>query len=339
LILILSCVFTYTNGFQDGSSVTATSIQSRALTKIQAIILVSTFEFCGAIFGGSAVAHTIRSITNYPIGISLLPVLVSGLLGAILWNYITRILKLPSSSTHALIGGILGAVYAAGHGMKYFVWGKLGLLLDATGIWKVVVSLISSPLIGFVAGFLFYRATVFVLLIARASTKVNRLLKSMQWITTALIAFGHGANDTQKAMGVIVLALGVTASGQEISIPIWVRILTGLAMVTGIIFLVPGIVKKVGGGIYRLRPIHGFVTQSSSATVLLLNSAIGGPVSASQVIASSVMGIGTAERRKGVHWLVAKDMLLAWLFTVPLSGLLALGIHSIILNLFKWPGQ
>lgn len=331
LVFFLSLIFTYTNGFQDGSSVAAGAIASRALSRTQAIILVASFEFLGALLGGSAVSSTIQSITSWPSEPSLLPVLASGLFAAIIWNYMTKLLRVPSSSTHALVGGILGAVIAGSGGVQYMVWGTPDHLLHPTGIWKVVLSLFLSPLIGFVAGYLVLCLTVFLL--RNATTRVNRQLRGAQWLTTAVLAFAHGANDTQKAMGVLVLTLNASGLTTIHEIPLWVRIITGLAMAVGVASLAPGIVKRVGMGIYKLRPLHGFVTEFSLATVVLIGSITGGPVSASQVIASTVMGVGTAERKKGVHWLVARDMLVAWLLTIPCAGALAWSVHVF---LFKW---
>jgi PiT family inorganic phosphate transporter len=331
LVFFLSIIFTYTNGFQDGSSVAAGAIASRALSRLQTIILVAVCEFLGALFGGSAVSHTIQSITNWPLVPSLLPVLASGLFAAILWNYITKICRFPSSSTHALVGGILGAVFAGSGGLQHIVWGDPDHVLHSTGIWKVVFSLFLSPLIGFAAGYICLLGTLVVLM--GATTRANKGLKQMQILTTAVLAFAHGANDTQKAMGILVLTLnaGGYMTGDEI--PLWVRILTGAAMAVGVASLAPGIVKRVGLGIYRLRPLHGFVTEFSSAAVVLVGSITGGPVSASQVIASAVMGIGTAQRKKGVHWLVARDMLIAWVLTIPCSAVLACVLH---VGIFHW---
>lgn len=331
LVFFLSVIFTYTNGFQDGSSVAAGAIASRALTKWQSIILVATCEFLGALFGGSAVSHSIQSLTSWRHDPSLLPVLASALFAAILWNYITKVCRIPSSSTHALVGGIIGAVYAGSGGWQNIGWGTPDHVMQATGVWRVVFSLFLSPVIGFAAGYACFIAALLVLM--RASTRVNRGLKQLQIITTAVLAFAHGANDTQKAMGILVLTLnaGGYLTGDEI--PLWVRLLSGTAMAVGIASLAPGIVKRVGLGIYRLRPLHGFVTEFSSAAVVLIGSITGGPVSASQVIASTVMGIGTAQRKKGVHWLVARDMLMAWFLTIPCAGMLAYGLH---IGIFHW---
>jgi PiT family inorganic phosphate transporter len=329
LVIFLSLIYTYTNGFQDGSSVAAGAIACRAMSRLQAVVICGTCEFLGALLGGSAVSHSIANLTTWPDDPSILPILSSALFAAIAWNYLTKILKVPSSSTHALVGGVLGALFAAGgYSFKYVMWGELGAFIRPTGVYKVVVSLFASPLIGFLAGYFVLRLTVLVL--TNASNKVNAHLRWLQWLTTSLVAFGHGANDTQKAMGVIMLALSAFGSSKFADIPLWIRLISGTAMAFGIASLVPGIVKRVGGGIYKMRPLHGFVTGSSSALILLYGSSVGGPVSASQVIASTVMGVGTAERKKGVHWLIARDMLVAWVMTIPCAGLLAVLIHVLV---------
>lgn len=320
-VILLALTFTYTNGFQDGSSVAASAIGSRALNPFQAIALVCVFEFLGAIFGGSLVANSIQAVTSWPVGPSLVSILAAGLLAAVIWNYITRLLRFPSSSTHALVGGILGAVYAASGDFKYIVWGTPGNIVHATGVCKVVMALFVSPLVGFAVGYLLLGIANFCL--RNATTRVNKPIKELQWLTLAILAFGHGANDTQKAMGVIVLALQALGHTSHFEIPLWTRVATGTAMVLGVAALVPGIVRRVGTGIYKLRPIHGLATQISASLILVTASLTGGPASATQVISSAVMGVGTADRIKGVRWLVAKDMLIAWFLTIPCSAFVA----------------
>lgn len=330
LVVGLCLIFTYTNGFQDGSSVAAGAIASRAMTRLQAVALVAVCEFLGAFFGGSAVANTIGSITSWPSEPRLLPVLASSLFAAIVWNYATKLLRVPSSSTHALVGGIIGSVVTASGGWQFIVWGTPGHIIHPTGVWKVILSLFISPLLGFAGGYICFALGMFLLM--RATTRINKWLKLSQWLSVGALAFGHGSNDTQKAMGVIVLALNAAGWTHNTEIPLWVRTLVGLLMSAGIISLVPGIVRRVGR-IYRMRPFHGLATEVASAAIVLAGSATGGPVSASQIIASTVMGVGTAERRKGVHWLIARDMLVAWFLTIPCSGLLACCTYEIF---FRW---
>lgn len=319
VVIALNLAFTYTNGFQDSSSVSATAVSSRSLGKIQAIAILIVFEFLGALLGGSAVANTINSITSWPDGPSILPIVASALVGGGAWNLFTRAIKVPSSSTHALVGGILGAVCAGSGDARFVVWGYPPAGAP-TGVYKVLLSLFLSPLLGFIAGYLVQKILSIVL--ARASWKANKVLKRLHYLTIALVAFGHGANDTQKSMGIILLALSAVGLPKHSEIPMWVRILVGGAMVLGVAAMVPGIIKRVGA-IYRLRPMHSLASQLSSAATIISGSLLGGPVAASQVIASSVMGVGTADRIKGVHWIVAKDMLMAWFFTIPAAAALS----------------
>lgn len=338
LVVVLGCLFAYTNGFQDGSSVAASPIASRSLTRNQAVALTALFEFLGALFGGDRVASAISGITSYPRNSQFLGVLVCALTAAILWNFTTRIIKVPSSSTHALVGGLLGAILASSGSLKYIVFGEFNYLLHPTGVAKVITALFLSPLIGFFAGYFCLHLLQFLL--ARATAQIGVMLKRLQWIVLPLLAFGHGANDSQKVMGLVVMAL--TASGIDGhfglpaiagGIPLPVRLLVGFFLSLGIVGMAPGIVKNVGFGIYKQRPVHGFVSEFSSAVVVLTGSLTGGPVSASQVIASTVMGVGYAERKKGVHWLVAKDMLLAWFLTIPCAALLGYVLYKLVVLL------
>ena len=333
IVLVLCLVFTYTNGFQDGSSVTACGIASRAMSPLQAVYLVATFELLGALFGGSAVASTIQSITNWPEQPDLLPVLASGLISAIFWNFATRRMRIPSSSTHALVGGVVGALYAAA-GSQFIVIGRPDIF-HPTGVWKVIITLFASPVVGFLAGYVLLKVANVLLL--RATRKVNKPIKSLQWLTTAVLAFGHGSNDPQKSMGIIMLCLHSAGIEEGGSIPFYVRLATGLTIALGVIGLAPGIVKRVGSGIYRMKNLDGFVSELSSGGVVLVGSLTGGPVSASQVISSTVMGVGAANRAKGVQWLAAKELLVAWFMTIPCSAMLAYSVHGLFLrHLSRW---
>ena len=333
LVVILAVAFTYTIGFQDGSGVAASAIKARAITGRQAVVLVSIFEFTGAMLGGSAVARAIRDITSWPARPDLLPVLASSLSAAIIWNIFTRRMGVPTSSTHALVGGILGGVIAGG-GMQYISWGSPDLIYKATGVWKVLLSLFLSPFAGFLVGLLLFKFFAFIL--KSVSTKANKYLNGMEWILVPMLAFGHGANETQKAMGVIMLALCAAGLSQGEEIPLWVRTISALAVASGILSVAPLIVRRVGG-IYKQRPLHGFISQLSSASIVLFASFTGGPLSTSQVVASSIVGVGSAERIKGVHWQVAREIVRAWFLTIPAVALFAWLLYMLLfrhLNLF-----
>ena len=337
LVVCLGCLFSYTNGFQDGSSVAASPIASRSLSRNQAVVLTALFEFLGALFGGDRVASSISGITSYPRNSQFLIVLACALAAAIIWNFTTRIIRVPSSSTHALVGGLIGSIFAATSSFQYIILGDFNYLLHPTGVAKVIAALFLSPLIGFGAGYFCLHLLQFLL--SRATARISTTLKRLQWLVLPALAFGHGANDSQKVMGLVVMALMASgihcdflATGAGETIPLSVRVLVGLFLALGIVAMAPGIVKNVGFGIYKQRPMHGFVSEFSSAVVVLTGSLTGGPVSASQVIASTVMGVGYAERKKGVHWLVAKDMLLAWFLTIPSASVLGYMLYKLVVR-------
>lgn len=328
LVILLALYFVYTDGFQVGSSVPATAIGCRALNPLQAVALAATFELAGALFGGSAVADTVASITSWPARADLLPVLVAGLAAASLWNHLMRWLKQPSSSTHALFGGVLGAVFAGAAGPEYIVWGNVNSIVDCTGVCKVVLSLLLSPFLGIAMGW--FSLKLVTVLLMQASSRIVPTIKALQWVTVASLAFCHGANDSQKAMGVIVLALSAAGSSGADTIPFWVRVATGTAIALGVASMTPGIVKRVGTEIFRLRPLHGIMTQTAAASIILTASQAGGPVSTTQVIAGSVIGVGSAARLKGVHWLAAREMILGWFLTIPGAAFAAVTLYSLI---------
>jgi PiT family inorganic phosphate transporter len=213
-------------------------------------------------------------------------------------------------------------------GIKYIVWGNPDII-HPTGVWKVIITLFVSPVVGFVFGA--FVLLLLTLLFLRATMRISNLLRFLQAGGTAVLAFAHGANDPQKSMGIIMLALHAAGFHFAEGIPVYVRIAAGIAIVLGVVSLAPSIVKRVSH-IYRLRTLHGLSAEMASGAVVLFGSLTGGPVAASQVISSSVMGVGSAARRKGVHWLIAKDMLLAWFLTIPCSALLACVIHTFIVQ-------
>lgn len=329
VVILLSLIFTFTNGFQDGSSVCAAAITSRVMTPFQAIALVATCELAGAMFGGSAVAISMQEITSHPLDNTMLPVLISALVAAITWNFLTRRFGLPSSSTHALVGGIIGALYGEGGG-RFVNWGTASTLWSATGVTKVVLALMFSPIIGFAAGFAVL--VVLTLMMSRVSLRAGKYLRWLQWLATGALAFGHGSNDPQKSMGVIMLALHSVKGLEVVGIPLSVRFATGLVIGMGIVSLAPRIVQRVGARIYKLRNLHASAAETASAAVLVGGSLTGGPVSASQVISSTVIGVGSAVRPKRLHWLVVRDMMVAWCLTIPCAAMFAYSLHQLVFN-------
>ncbi len=326
-------IFDYTNGFHDASNIIATPIASRALTPIQAVAIVATFEFLGPLLAGTAVANTIGKFIDLSDVATILSVVIilCGLTGAIFWNLITWWFGIPSSSSHALVGGLAGAVIVA-VGADHVVWGFAQLAEgQVTGVTKVLMALFLSPVIGFWAGYFVHRFVFF--LMRGAKPGVNRFFKAIQMFSCAGLAFSHGANDAQKSMGIITLVLLSGGFLTEFEVPFWVVLSCAIAITLGILSGGWRIVRTIGFGIFKVRPIHAFNGQLTGATVIFTASMIGAPVSTTHVVSSSLMGIGAAERPKAVRWAKAKEIISTWIITIPGAGL-ASAITYVIINLF-----
>lgn len=329
--ILLALLFTLTNGLHDASSVVATFISCGAATPGQAVVLASLFELLGALFSGQAVANTIAGIGDLPGDLTILPVITTALLGATAWNIITWRFGLPSSSTHALVGGLIGAIWMA-HGPSHILWGWQELLSPShqlSGFAKIVVSLFVSPLIGFAAGFGFHKAGLFLLRNARFS-QANRSIKQAQWFMAALLAFGHGGNDTQKTVGLIVAVLAATqlAPGAEPSF--WVRCSAGLLMSAGMLFGGWSIMRTIGRGIYTIRPLHSLGSQVSAGGSVAVATWLGAPVSTTHVVVGSIAGVGSAEEFRMVNWRMGREILIAWLVTIPAAALAAAMMYMLL---------
>jgi len=321
IAVILVVVFDYTNGFHDASNIIATTIASRALTPVQAVIIVATFEFLGPILGGTAVANTIGKF----IDVGTLPqktamvIVLCGIIGAITWNLGTWWFGIPSSSSHALVGGLVGATLLAA-GAGYVKWGFVELTHGKIdGVAKILIGLVISPVIGFGVGWLLQK--VMMRLFAAAKPSVNTWFRRSQWVTSAFLAFSHGANDAQKSMGIITLVLVLSGQMSEFNVPFWVILTCASAITLGILSGGWRIVRTVGFGIYKVRPLHALDTQLTAAAVIYGASVLGAPVSTTHVVSSSIMGIGTADRPKAVRWGKAQEILSTWLITIPGAGL------------------
>jgi len=307
VVLIATAVlFDFLNGFHDSANVVATTISSRAMSPRNSLILAALAEAAGPFLFGVAVATTIghEIVATEAITSS---VILAGLLGAIAWNVITWILGIPSSSSHALIGGLVGAV-AMGHGFS-------AVMLP--GIRKVIIALLVSPILGLVVGYVLMKAIVWL---SRAATPhANAVFKGAQILTSLGLALSHGTNDAQKSMGIIAMALVSGGFIQTFHVPIWVIALCAGSIALGTFTGAWRIIRTLGAKFYRIRPIHGFAAQSASALVILGAALLGGPVSTTQVVSSSIIGVGSAERISKVRWGVAQDILLAWVLTIPAS--------------------
>lgn len=315
--VLVVLLFDYTNGFHDAANIVATVIASRAMTPAQAVILVATFEFLGPLLGGTAVANTIGKFVSLDglDAVLALTILLCGLVGAITWNLLTWWRGIPSSSSHALVGGLAGAVVVAVGG-DHVVWG-FGELRHGhvTGVTKVLLALVLSPLIGFWAGFLFQK--LMARLLAGARPIINRNLRQAQFLTAAGLAFSHGANDAQKSMGILTLVLLLGGFIHDFVVPFWVVLACAIAMTLGILSGGWRIVRTLGFAIYKVRPLHALDSQLTSAGIIFCASMFGAPVSTTHVVATSIMGIGAAERPKAVRWAKAGEIATTWVITIP----------------------
>lgn len=330
-VIIASFCFLLTNGLHDASSVVATFVACGAATPLQAVLWAASWELLGALVGGSAVAQTIAQLLLVPVDHHLLLILLAALLAAMLWNLITWRLGLPSSSTHALVGGLIGAVWLAS-GIEYIAWGWSNLTgsgHELTGIVKVVLSLLISPVLGFFVAFYLHRCMAFAL--RNATFAANKHLKRGQWLITGLLAYSHGSNDTQKVIALITLALAAySGTAVAAEIPLWVKASGGMVMFLGIMFGGWSIIKTLGSGIFTLRPIHSFNSQVAAGGSLLAATLAGAPVSTTHLVAGSVIGVGAADEYRMVNWQVGKEMLVAWCVTIPASASVAAATYLLI---------
>jgi len=328
--VIVVLVFDYTNGFHDAANIVATVIASRAMTPAQAVIIVGVFEFLGPLLGGTAVANTIGKfvVLDGVLPVLSLSILLCGLIGAIAWNLATWYFGIPSSSSHALVGGLIGAIVVS-VGTDHVLWGFAQLAEGhLTGIVKVLAALILSPLIGFWVGFLIHR--LLTALLMAANPAANAHLRGLQFVTAAGLAFSHGANDAQKSMGILTLVLLLGGFIQTFEVPFWVMLACATAMTLGILSGGWRIVRTLGFAIYRVRPIHALGSQLTSAAVIMAASAAGAPVSTTHVVATSIMGIGASERPRAVRWAKAKDIATTWLITIPGAAIVAIQAYALV---------
>jgi len=313
-VFALAVAFDYINGFHDTANAIATSVSTRALRPDHAILMSATANFLGALFG-TAVAKTIASgIATTPEGSAGQIIVCAALVGAITWNLITWRLGIPSSSSHALIGGLIGAVIAAS--------GTGALKMDGI-VGKVVIPLVTSPIAGVLIGF----ALMLVLLNVFRRVHPRRLndrFRRLQVVSAALMAFSHGSNDAQKTMGIMTLALiGAGILPPDAKIPLWVILLAASAISLGTAAGGWRIIKTMGQRVVKLDPVHGFAAETTAATIILTASHFGMPVSTTHVISSAIIGVGASDRLSAVRWGVAGNILVAWILTIPASGAVA----------------
>ena len=322
LIVIGALVFDFINGFHDTANAITTSVSTKALKPRHAIILAATMNFVGAMaFTGVAKTITKDIVDPFVLENGSL-VILAALISGIAWNLITWYYGIPSSSSHAIIGSIAGAAIAAsGFGV-----------LNASGFLKILQALLLSPILAFTVGFIVY--SIFKVIFKNNNlTKTNKRFRLFQVATAALQSFTHGTNDAQKAMGIITMALIANGYSDSTDIEFWVQFSCALAMGLGTSVGGWKIIKTVGGKIMKIRPVNGVAADITGASVIFGATAIGLPVSTTHVISSSILGVGSAHRLKGVKWGTAQRMLITWVITLPISATIA-AITYYILNLF-----
>ena len=323
-VVLLAVAFDYTNGFHDTANSIATSVATRALSPRSAIVMATAFNFIGA-FAGTAVAKTIGSgLVND--ATTTQAIVAAALIGAIAWNLITWQQGLPSSSSHALIGGLLGATI-------------IGVGTDALNIPgiinKVIVPMFASPVAGFTIAFAFIIAIYWIF--SRSKRKPMALrFRRLQVGSAAFMAFAHGSNDAQKTMGIITLALFSAGVIPDVTVPSWVIVVSATALSAGTAVGGWRIMRTMGQRVAKLEPVHGFAAETTAASILFTTAHFGMPVSTTQVISSAIMGVGASQGARAVRWGVARRILYAWILTIPMAGILA-AIAWVILNALGAP--
>jgi PiT family inorganic phosphate transporter len=313
VVLGLAVAFDYINGFHDTANAIATSVSTRALKPGWAIAMSATANFVGALTG-TAVAETVGSgLVDIQPGVASQTVIAAALIGAIVWNLLTWRLGIPSSSSHALIGGLLGATLAAS-GLG--AWQMDGI------VTKVLVPLVGSPLVGFTIGLLLM-ALLFNVFRRAHPGRLNSVFRRLQVLSAGYMAFSHGSNDAQKTMGIMTLALFTAGAIESFDVPLWVILTAATAISLGTAAGGWRIIKTMGTKVVKLDPVHGFAAETTAATVIFGASTLGMPVSTTHVISSAIMGVGSSDRMNSVRWAVARSILAAWILTLPASGITA----------------
>jgi PiT family inorganic phosphate transporter len=318
LLIIAALIFDFLNGLHDSSNIVATVISSRAMAPRTILLLAAVAHFVAPFLFGVAVATTVGKDIIDPSAIS--PNVVMGAVtAAIIWNIITWRLGIPSSSSHALVGGLLGSSVVA-YGFA---------IVHINALVKVLAALFIAPVLGLTAGFLITR--ILLNLLVKASPRISVVFKRLQIITALSLSLSHGTNDAQKTMGMITMGLVATGFQESFIIPTWVIAVSAGAIAMGTLFGGWRLIHTLGGRIYTIRPIHAFSSQAASAAVILGAALLGGPVSTTQIVGSSIMGSGAAERITKVRWKVGQEMLTTWISTIPATA----GIGAILFLLLQ----
>lgn len=318
-IVIIALIFDFLNGFHDSANAIATSVSTRVLTMKEAVLMSAFFNFVGA-FMNVKVAETIGKGLIAPSSISQ-HVVIGGLLAAVIWNIITWYYGIPSSSSHALIGGLIGAAIATSKTISVVYWVNF--------FWKVVLWLFLSPIIGFIMGYIFMKILNYILRDKKPSW-VTRFFSKAQVASAMLMALNHGGNDAQKSMGVITMALISGGVISQFSIPQWVKISCAASMALGTMLGGKKIIKTMGHNMAKLAPVNGFAAETGAALVIFTATMFKAPVSTTHIISTSIMGVAASKRMSSVRWILAKNIVQAWVITIPVCALIAAIITFVI---------
>lgn len=320
VIVILAVSFDFINGFHDSANAIATSVSTRVLTMRQAILMSAALNLVGA-FINVKVAGTIGSGLINPGNISQ-NIVIAALVGAIIWNLITWYFGIPSSSSHALIGGLIGAAITCNKG-------DFSVVYWVNFLWKIVLWLFMSPLIGFIMGYIIMHLLNVCLKSSKPST-VTRVFSKAQIFSAALMAFNHGGNDAQKSMGIIAMALLSGGLITHFYIPFWVKLCCAAAMALGTSTGGYRIIKTMGINMAKLAPVNGFAAETGAAAVIFTATMFDAPVSTTHIISTSIMGVAASKRLSSVRWALAKNIVWAWVLTIPVCAVISSLVSLII---------
>ncbi len=320
VVIVVALTFDFTNGAHDTANAIATVVSTKVLSPMAAVIMAAVLNLVGALIG-THVAQTVGSGIVHPGMIRGCQALtLAGLFGAIAWNILTWYLGLPSSSSHALIGGLIGATlaYTGAHALNFY-----------SIFHKVLLPLLVSPFAGFVVGYLLMLALSWIFCNAHPR-KVNKAFRKLQMLSSAFMATSHGTNDAQKTMGLITLALFISHKVTNMSVPFWVQLTCATCMGLGTAIGGWRIIKTMGHKIFNLQAVHGFSAETSAAGVILTASFLGTPISTTHVISATILGVGSSKRLSAVRWGVAGQMAVAWILTIPAAALIAAAFFKLI---------
>ena len=319
IVIALTLVFDFLNGVHGSSNIVATMISSRAFRPWVALLIIGTAEFIGPFLFGVAVAETV-GVQIVEAKVITFNILMAALISCVAWNFLTWFLGLPSSPSHGLVGGLIGAtLLGAGAGA-----------LRIQGLIKVLIALFGTPLISFAFGFLVTKLIFY--LTRSASPRINNFFKRSQIVSAVLLALSQGSNDAQKAMGIIVLSLIIGKEMTAFSVPLWVMAISAAGMTLGTVLSGAPLIRTLGSKFYKIRPVHSFSAQVSSLFLMIGSSIFGLPVSTTQLVSSSIIGVGSSERLGKIRWSVASEILVSWILTIPATTALAAGVYWLLMR-------